>query len=139
MSRSNYSDDLDNWALIKWRGMVTSATRGKRGQQFFKDLLAALDAMPEKVLIQDDLQNEEGDVCAIGSLGKARGIDMSKLDPHDPPQIAEAFGIASCLAQEVVYENDEYPRSYAETPAQRWERMRMWTIRQIKYGPERAA
>ena len=59
MSRSGYTDyddsDFANWNHIRWRGQVASATRGKRGQQFFRDLIAALDAMPTKVLITDDL------------------------------------------------------------------------------------
>jgi hypothetical protein len=52
MSRSQYIDDCDdNWQLIRWRGMVASAIRGKRGQQFLKDLLAALDAMPVNAVL----------------------------------------------------------------------------------------
>jgi len=31
MSRHGYSDDIDEWALIKWRGQVASAMRGKTG------------------------------------------------------------------------------------------------------------
>ena len=132
MSRSGYVDEPDsNWQLIKWRGMVASATRGKRGQQFFRDLIAALDAMPEKCLIADDLQDEHGDVCAIGSLGLKRGIDMSKLDPEEPEQIGEAFDIAPCLAQEVVYMNDEWAFWDKETPQQRWVRMRTWAEKQL--------
>lgn len=129
MSRSQYCDDSDNWQLIKWRGMVCSATRGRRGQQFLKDLLAALDAMPDKSLIANELE-EDGGVCAIGSLGKARGVDMSKLDPEEPEAVAAAFDIATCLAQEVVYMNDEV--NWHETPGQRWERMRAWVVKQIK-------
>jgi len=129
MSRSSYSDDLEQWDLIRWRGQVASAIRGNRGQRFLRDLLTALDALPEKVLIVDDLQDEHGDVCAIGALGKARGLDMSKIDPEDPPQVAAAFDIAEQLAQEVVYENDEWSRS--ESPEQRWVRMRKWVASRI--------
>lgn len=125
MSRSGYSDDLDdNWQLIRWRGMVASAIRGKRGQRFLADLLAALDAMPEKRLIRDELE-AHGEVCAIGALGMVKGVDMSAIDPEDPPQVAAAFDIAECLAQEVVYENDE-GLWYDETPEKRWIRMRAW-------------
>jgi len=47
MSRSGYSDDCDDqWSLICWRGAVKSAIRGKRGQAFLKEMLAALDALP---------------------------------------------------------------------------------------------
>lgn len=52
MSRSGYVDDMcDQWALIRYRGAVSSAIRGKRGQAFLREMLAALDAMPEKRLI----------------------------------------------------------------------------------------
>lgn len=131
MSRSGYNDDIDNWQLIKWRGMVASSIRGKRGQKFLKDLLEALDAMPEKSLIADELE-AHGEVCAIGSLGLAKGLDMSAIDPEDPPQVAEAFNIAECLAQEVVYENDEGKRR--ETPEERWTRMRKWVASKITTG-----
>jgi hypothetical protein len=129
MSRSNYSDDGEYLEL--WRNAVALAIAGKRGQKFFRDLLAALDAMSEKLLIADDLIDEDGSVCAIGSLGKTRGIDMSKLDPEDPHTVASAFGIANCLAQEVVYMNDEWGK-YDETPEQRYWRMRKWVQEQIK-------
>ena len=135
MSRSNYNDEIDNWQLIKWRGMVASAIRGKRGQQFFKDLLAALDSMPEKVLIVGELE-ENGEVCAMGSLGRARGLDMEKLDPTEPEDVATAFNIATCLAQEVAYMNDEWGER-DESPQQRWTRMREWVVKQIA-GPAQA-
>ena len=128
MSRSNYSDDADYPEL--WRGAIASATKGKRGQKFFRDLLAALDAMPEKVLIAEELIEEDGSVCAMGSLGKVRGIDMSKLDPEDYDGVANTFGIAHCLAQEVAYMNDEW--TYGETPEARYLRMRKWVQSQIK-------
>lgn len=55
MSRSGYTEDCDGWDLIRWRGAVASAIRGKRGQAFLREALAALDAMPEKQLISHDL------------------------------------------------------------------------------------
>lgn len=141
MSRSGYHDDLDVLDLGRWRGMVASATRGKRGQQFFRDLLAALDGMPDKRLIAEALEDEDGEVCAIGSLGKARGIDMTNIDPECPEQVAPAFGIAECLAQEVVYMNDDYcsgseldpvTQTYVQiTPERRWARMHAWVVKQI--------
>lgn len=134
MSRSGYSDDTDQWDLIRWRGAVTSAIRGKRGQQFFRDLLAALDAMPEKRLIADELETPEGNVCAIGALGKARGVDMREIDPENYDRVANVFGIAAPLAQEVVYMNDE-GGSWKETPEQRFYRVRGWVARQIKTVP----
>lgn len=130
MSRSGYTYDLDELELGRWRAQVRSATRGERGQKFLIDLLAALDSMPVKELIADELETDTGAVCAIGALGKARAVDMSKIDPEDPDQVAAAFDIAPQLAQEVVYENDE---DYGEetTPELRWKRMRAWVASQI--------
>jgi hypothetical protein len=141
MSRSGYSDDCENLAL--WRGRVMSATRGKRGQAFFRALLAALDAMPEKRLITSALQDEDGEVCAIGALGRFRGVDMINIDPEDPEQVASAFNVASCLAQEVEYMNDEYYErlfkngSYRDcTAEERWAYMREWAAKQIRVRPD---
>lgn len=132
MSRSGYSDDLDRWALIRWRGQVASASRGKRGQAFFRDLLAALDAMPEKKLIANDLEDAAGQVCALGVVGKARGIDMAALDPHEHEELGDVFGIARQLVAEVEFENDE---CYDPTPDHRWQRMRNWAASQIRPAP----
>lgn len=131
VSRSGYTDDLDQWDLIRYRGRVASATRGKRGQSFFRALLAALDAMPEKRLVAHDLRDATGAVCAIGSLGVARGVALEAIDPYDHETLGETFDIAECLVGEVEYMNDEYPLNN-ETPEQRWVRMRAWVAAQVK-------
>ena len=133
MSRSGYSEDLEDWELIRWRGQVASAIRGKRGQRCLSELLSALDAMPDKTLITEELETTEGEVCALGALGRSRGIDMRDLDPGDPESIAEAFNIAPQLAQEIVYLNDE--GGGYETPEHRWERMRKWVAGLVKSVP----
>jgi len=131
MSRSGYHDDLDDVLnLGRWRAQVASAVRGKRGQAFLKEMLAALDAMPEGRLIEGDLE-KGGEVCAIGAVGKTRGTDMSELDPECPEQVAHAFGIAHQMAAEIVYLNDE-AGFRNETPRHRYERMRAWVISQIR-------
>jgi len=138
MSRHGYNDDIDNWAMIKWRGQVASAIRGRRGQKLLTDLLAALDAMPEKRLIAHELEEVDGEVCALGALGKARGMDMKELDPEEPESVAAAFDIAPQLAREIVYENDEYDWIYVDsgrrevTPEERWAYMRKWVVGRIK-------
>jgi hypothetical protein len=133
MSRSGYHDDVEQWHLIMYRGAVSSAMRGRRGQQFFRDLLAALDALPEKRLIEGDLECSDG-VCALGALGRARGMDMTALDPEDSATVSFKFDIAEALAREVVFENDE-AAGYLwakETPEARFERMRRWVVANIK-------
>lgn len=140
MSRSGYGDVEDNWSLIKWRGQVASAIRGKRGQVLLKDLLAALDAMPEKRLVVEALE-ADGEVCALGALGRVRGLDMAELNPEDYDAVANSFGVAAPLVQEIVYMNDEqFSREWSDdlnnwialTPDDRWSRMRAWVAKHIK-------
>jgi hypothetical protein len=140
MSRSGYTDGYDDdLALGRWRGMVASAIRGKRGQKLLTDLAAALDAMPEKALIIGELETAEGEVCALGALGKARGLDMAAIDPSEPDVVAAAFDIAECLAQEIVWMNDENfdyrwdgNNRVEITPEERWAGMRVWVAKQIR-------
>ena len=92
---------------------------------------AAMDAMPERVLIADAIIDADGDCCTIGVVVKARGIDASMIDYEDAHQVGDAVGIAHQLAAEIEYENDEGWRVRAESPAQRWVRMRAWVASQI--------
>lgn len=155
MSRSGYSDDVDDqWAFIRWRGAVKSAIRGARGQAFLREMLAAMDALPEKKLVASNLE-AEGQVCAIGSVGRARGIDMSKLDPEDYSTVAGTFGVAEPMVQEIVYMNDEYwhwscdDKGYIKndengkhiriTPEERFEKMRAWIERHLSKASVAAA
>jgi hypothetical protein len=148
MSRSGYSDDIDDqWSLIRWRGAVASSIRGKRGQAFLREMLAAMDALPEKKLVAWELETD-GQVCAIGSVGRARGIDMSQIDPEDYGKVAATFGIATPLAQEIVYMNDEAMTWSQDanghivkdekgewrriTPEERFEAMRRWIVKNLR-------
>ena len=130
MSRSGYSDDCGGWGLICWRGAVNSALKGRRGQAFLIELRDALEAMPTKRLIADSLQ-AGSEFCTIGVLGAKRGVDMTGLDPDDREAVGEAFDIAPAMASEIVFMNDEACWQ-AETPEQRWIRMRDWITSQIK-------
>lgn len=132
MSRSNYSDDCEDQAALNcWRGAVRSAARGARGQALLRELLAGMDAMPEKRLIAHELV-QDGCFCALGVVGQARGLDMSALDPEDAESVAKAFNIADALAREIVYMNDESCAWQGkETPEQRFTRMRKWVESQI--------
>jgi hypothetical protein len=128
MSRSGYCDDIESWSLIRWRGQVASAIRGKHGQKLLVDLYKALDSMPEKRLIAGELEAEDGAVCALGALGKSRGLDMKEVDVEDYDAVADMFGVAHQLAQEIVFLNDEY--HYA-SPEERYEKMKGWVLKQI--------
>lgn len=160
MSRSGYSNDCEQWDLIRWRGAVNSAIRGKRGQQFLRELAAALDAMPEKRLIANELE-ADGAFCTLGVIGAARGIDMADVDPYDRSTVSGLFNVAEALAAEIMFENDESfdgfefveaeicgpLRSQWEShrrqvlvektnvPERRWRYMRAWVARHLKEAP----
>jgi hypothetical protein len=128
MSRSGYSDDLDTWAMIRWRGAVASAIRGKRGQAFLREVLQVLDNMPVKELAAQSLQ-ADGSFCTIGAVMHARSMPLPNDDDvwGDPQAIAHELGITHALTAEIIYENDEggwWGRH--NSPADRWVRMRAW-------------
>lgn len=130
MGRHGYTDEPANdWKLIRWRGQVASAMRGRRGQGLLRDLLDALDAMPRKRLIAREFWN--GEACALGALGERRGIDLISVDTEDYDRIADTFGIARQVVMEIEFMNDE-AGAYRETPEERWIRMRNWVASELK-------
>jgi hypothetical protein len=146
MSRSGYTDDFaDDQARYNcYRANVDRALRGKRGQAFLREMAAALDAMPIKELVADEIVRDSTHVCAIGSVALARGLDVSTIEISDGDAVGETFGIARAMACEIAYENDEcspmyarsddgeYKRMPPETDGERWQRMRKWVDGQIR-------
>lgn len=143
MSRSGYSDECDDqWQMICWRGAVKSAIKGARGQAFLKELAAAMDAMPEKRLTTHALQ-ADGKFCALGVIGQARGMDLSKFKAEDGEeweagqwgQLSKEFGIAEAMVREIMHHNDEgiwhrWDDGADHGPA-RWKYMRDWIDRKL--------
>ena len=110
MSRSGYCDDYgddDPLALGRYRAQVASAIRGKRGQALLRELLAALDAMPEKQLVAGELE-ADGQFCALGVVGQARGLNLAAIDTYDVESLGGTFNIADQLAREIMWVNDEH-------------------------------
>lgn len=134
MSRSGYGEDGDYDDVLefgRWRAQVASAIRGKRGQKFLQELAAAMDAMPEKRLIEGELIDADGACCTMGVICKQRAIDLSKHDYLNTKKTGELLGIAHQLAAEIAFENDE--RGFGETPEQRWTRMRQWVAGALQH------
>lgn len=133
MSRSGMSDDCDDqWAMIMWAGAQKSAINGKRGQAFLKEMLIALDALPEKRLIPDELIASNGEVCAIGSVAKLRGVDLSGVSPDDWQRLSKTFNISETLVRVIEYENDDEFGYRNLTPEERFAQFRRWVVSQIK-------
>lgn len=128
MGRHGYTDDCDDELQFgRWRGQVASAIRGKRGQAFLRELIAALEAMPQKKLITNDLVREDGNVCTLGAVGVAKGINVAEIDPYDHETLADKFNIATQLVQEIEWENDEN----CGDPEERWRQMLGWAKRHL--------
>lgn len=128
MSRSGYSDDFgddDPLALGRYRAQVNSAIRGKRGQALLRELLVALDAMPDKRLVAGELE-ADGQFCALGVVGQARGLSLTAIDTYDVEALGAKFNIAEQLAREIMWVNDDHVSDtrWVEVeicgPLQRW-------------------
>ena len=134
MSRHGCSDECVQPYSGMYRGRVASAMRGKRGQRLLRELLAALDAMPDKRLIKDDFVLD-GEACALGVVALSRGIpDPEKIDSEDHEYLAKLFDIAPCMVREIEHENDEpvWSRDPTDAPVERWEVMRDWVRENIR-------
>lgn len=131
MSRSGYCEDLVPWDLIRWRGAVNSAIKGKRGQSLLSEMAKALDSMPVKRLIKGELINCAGEVCSLGAVAKYKCLPIEDLDPDDSENVASRFNIAEALAKEIVYQNDDF---YDENPEKRWQRIRKWVAEKLSRG-----
>ena len=129
MSRSGYSEDCEQWDLIRWRGAVAAAIRGKRGQAFLLEMWKAMIALPEPKLIANSLVEQDGQVCALGSVARARGLDLSNIDPENGDGMGTIFGIPDALAKEIMFMNDDWSK---ETPEARWSRMKTWAENNLK-------
>ena len=123
--RSDYgsADDLAD----EWFRDVANAIASPKGQAFLRELADALDALPDKALIEEELIDEEGNCCAVGAVCKARGIDATHMDSA---AVAEWLGAPLLLVAEIIDVND----GYRETPVHRWHRMRRWVDRHITQG-----
>lgn len=162
MSRSGYDDDYgddDPLALGRYRAQVMSAIRGKRGQALLRELLVALDAMPEKRLVAGELE-ADGQFCALGVVGQARGLNLASIDTYDVESLAPKFNIAEQLAREIMWVNDDFvnetrwveaeicgpmrPRERHQKSVsvpnghagvQRWQEVRRWVERNLAKEP----
>ena len=138
MSRSGYTEDYDGDInlLNLYRASVDRAMSGKRGQAFLRELLAALDAMPDKKLAANVWVEPSGAACALGVVAQARGLTdtIAQFHPDDSSSAAhvgELLGIAESMARELVWINDD-GFVHDESDEARWVRVRSFVIRRIK-------
>lgn len=131
--RINYCDEEDFPGQFElWQGNCERSLRGKQGQEELRELRAALLALPEKRLIHGTLEDEDGNVCAIGAYGKRKGLDLSKFDvDSDTDEVGIAGGMPKLVAWKVVEMNDiEF--DYAVTPEERYTKMLAWVEKKLQ-------
>ena len=148
MSRHGYTeaDEMDPLDLGRWRAQVASAIRGKRGQALLRDLIVGLEAMPQHERKLHELVIDDGEnACALGVVARVRGLDLQDLNPERDEdfgeydadgvdhywladQLSDRLDIATQLAQEVMWENDENSGS----PEYRWRCMYAWALENYK-------
>lgn len=165
MSRSGYTDDTeDQWSLIRYRGAVASAIRGARGQAFLREMLTALDAMPEKRLISgalvfdgqpdipwDPLPNEDvivggdqlvtgwGEIVRVGdvcAMGCLGRARGARMDDIDAHDAPQVAGLFS-IAEALAREIawvNDEEWFGENTPEHRFERVRTWIVANLKEG-----
>ena len=122
MSRSQY--DYDCEGLNLYRANVDRAIAGKRGQALLREMVQALDDLPVQVLTANAFE-DCGEVCSLGAVALHRDLEHVLHEESEPAEVGEVFGVAECLAAEVMFMNDE-GSLHTETAAERWTRMRRW-------------
>jgi hypothetical protein len=130
--RISYSDEEDYPGQFGlWQGNCTRSIKSKAGQAALRELEQALLAMPEKRLIANELEDADGEVCAIGALAKYRGV-TPKTDPEEMELVGVELGMPKLVAWKVVCLNDveidfyydrKEERCVSYTPEERYERV----------------
>lgn len=165
--RIGYSENEDYPGQFDlWQANCRRSLQGRAGQAILRELESALVALPDKRLIEDELE-AEGDVCAWGALkvyrGEAISDDDRELATYDMEAVGVELGAPRLVAWKVVEVNDLQSRGryvdvagptkvewgmrrrerlnifIAETPAERYERVLAWVRRQIRQTEEVAA
>lgn len=131
--RISYSDEEDYPGQHGlWQANAMRSIKGKKGQVALRELEQALLALPEKRLIARELENADGEGCAIGALAKYRNY-TPKADPDwEMELVGMELGMPHMVAWKVVALNDmdldkyydrKLDRCVPYTPEERYERV----------------
>lgn len=136
------SDNPLDWG--RYEAAKRSTLRGKRGQAFLRELVAALDALPQPELSEGALGDRRtGCVCALGAVALAQGeafADLAKDDGNwSPGEAAEWYSISPTLANEIISANDDWrDGNDARTRQLRWRHVRAWAVHHLTEAPQGA-
>ena len=140
MSRLYCDDgDWEPWMEGQQAGALRSAIHGQRGQRFLRDLIDALDALPEPELAAGALEDEEtGCCCAFGAVRRHRGPENVPLgfDPARedmaPDCLAQPFDVSQTLVWAVVQVNEDFTSSNSpDARRRRFQEVRRWAAAKL--------
>lgn len=131
--RISYSDEEDYPGQHDlWQANCTRSIESKEGQAALRELEQALLALPSKRLIANELEDADGEVCAIGALARYRNY-TPKADPDwEMEEVGVELGMPELVAWKVVALNDidldlyydrKQDRCVPYTPEERYERV----------------
>lgn len=143
MSRFTNNDWEDELAYGRWQGRRKAVLNGRPAQTHFRELEAALLALPEKQLIASAICDESGAVCALGAVAVYRGMPRDALHEewlnYEEEQGSEwgaayfgqdKFGMTGTLAWIIAEQNDE---GFGQrSPEGRYEAMLEWVRDRIR-------
>jgi hypothetical protein len=120
-----------------WNQRLSATLYSKRGKERLREFASILDAMPEKKLIANTLERE-GQVCFVGAICRAKGVEMPKprydddCDIYDTAESGQRAGIPWTLAWTMGSLNDnQWGRL---SPEERWLAARRWIDEQLAKG-----
>ncbi len=137
------SDNPLDWG--RYEAAKRSTLRGRRGQAFLRELVAALDALPQPELSEGALGDQRtGCVCALGAVALAQGQSFADLAKDDgngsPDEAAEWYSISPTLANEIISANDDWrDGNTVDVRRSRWRHVRAWAVRHLIEAPQREA
>lgn len=151
--RVNYSEDEDFPGQFElWQANCQRSLKGKAGQAALRELETALLALPEKRLIADKLQAPDGEVCALGALGRFKGVEvpistdnnyndddcLERLEQEEAViQFGVDLGVPYMVSVAIVERNDG-GSYFDDTPEGRYTAMLTWVQRQLVEGERHA-
>lgn len=142
MGRITYKEEEDFPGQAElWEANQERSLKGKRGLAALQEMETALLAMPDKRLIDHQLIDDSGGVCAIGALARYKGkvLTPSTWEPEDlyddssDPQtmeVAAELKIPRLVAMSIIEKNDNGWYRVL-TPEQRHEQMLSWVRRRL--------
>lgn len=141
-------DDADDQRRYNLhQGVIAKQMRSRKGQAFLRELIASLEALPEKRLVNDAVA-KDGCVCGLGAIALRRRVDAGEDrdavladlanvevdvrdgDEHVSEWAERELGAQQNVASAIAWTTDADEGTI--TPEQRYERVLSWAKSQVR-------